>query len=105
MTTCDPHDHRHRRRNLLTGRWVLVSPHRAKRPWQGDVGDPAPRGGAAYDPGCYLCPGNTRTSILPPSPDASTARTDGPAVSSAKSFSPSIRASRVVCGFVGANWG
>jgi len=61
MTSFDPLDHPHRRRNLLTGRWVLVSPHRAKRPWQGETGDPAPRSGAAYDPGCYLCPGNTRT--------------------------------------------
>ena len=61
MTTFDPLDHPHRRRNLLTGRWVLVSPHRAKRPWQGETGDPAPRTGAAYEPGCYLCPGNTRT--------------------------------------------
>jgi UDPglucose--hexose-1-phosphate uridylyltransferase len=61
MTSFDPLDHPHRRRNLLTGRWVLVSPHRAKRPWQGEVGDPAPRGGPAYDAGCYLCPGNTRT--------------------------------------------
>jgi len=61
MTDFDPLDHPHRRRNLLTGRWVLVSPHRAKRPWQGETGDPAVRGGAAYDPGCYLCPGNTRT--------------------------------------------
>ena len=61
MTSFDPLDHPHRRRNLLTGRWVLVSPHRAKRPWQGDVGDPAPRGGPSYDAACYLCPGNTRT--------------------------------------------
>ena len=61
MTVFDPLDHPHRRRNLLTGRWVLVSPHRAKRPWQGETGDPAPRGGPSYDPGCYLCPGNRRT--------------------------------------------
>ena len=60
MTHFDPLDHPHRRRNLLTGRWVLVSPHRAKRPWQGETGDPAVRGSAAYNPECYLCPGNTR---------------------------------------------
>jgi UDPglucose--hexose-1-phosphate uridylyltransferase len=60
MTAFDPLDHPHRRLDLLTGRWVLVSPHRARRPWQGETGDPAPRGGPAYDPACYLCPGNTR---------------------------------------------
>lgn len=59
-TAFDPLDHPHRRRNLLTGQWVLVSPHRAKRPWQGETGDPAPRGGPAHDPACHLCPGNTR---------------------------------------------
>lgn len=54
-------DHPHRRRNLLTGEWVLVSPHRARRPWQGEQSAPAPGDQPAYDPGCYLCPGNTRT--------------------------------------------
>lgn len=49
----------HRRRNALTGRWVIVSPHRLARPWQGqqDKAEPQPPG---YDPGCYLCPGNAR---------------------------------------------
>ncbi len=61
MTTFDPTDHPHRRRNLLTGRWVLVSPHRAKRPWQGETGAVAARGGPSWDAECYLCPGNTRT--------------------------------------------
>lgn len=51
----------HRRRNLLTGEWVLVSPHRAQRPWQGEEVTPARRDGARHDPGCYLCPGNART--------------------------------------------
>jgi UDPglucose--hexose-1-phosphate uridylyltransferase len=50
----------HRRLNLLTGEYVLVSPHRTKRPWQGMV-DAAPAAGRPpYDPGCYLCPGNER---------------------------------------------
>ncbi|HCO84723.1 MAG TPA: galactose-1-phosphate uridylyltransferase, partial [Arenibacter sp.] len=28
-------DNPHRRLNILTGEWILVSPHRTKRPWQG----------------------------------------------------------------------
>lgn len=56
----DASEHPHRRRNLLTDEWVLVSPHRAKRPWQGDEASPAPPRGAAHDPTCYLCPGNVR---------------------------------------------
>ncbi len=52
----------HRRRNLLTGEWLLVSPHRAKRPWQGEAAPlPAPRA-ASHDPACHLCPGNTRAT-------------------------------------------
>ena len=50
----------HRRRNPLTGDWVLVSPHRLSRPWQGAEGDARAAAGPSYDPGCYLCPGNTR---------------------------------------------
>ena len=50
----------HRRRNLLTGEWVLVSPHRTGRPWQGRVEAVADEGRPSHDPTCYLCPGNTR---------------------------------------------
>jgi len=50
----------HRRKNLLTGEWVLVSPHRMQRPWQGQVDEPEVERGPAYDPDCYLCPGNSR---------------------------------------------
>ena len=53
-------DHPHRRLNPLTGEWVLVSPHRMKRPWQGKVDTPPLEERPRYDPGCYLCPGNTR---------------------------------------------
>lgn len=53
-------DHSHRRWNPLAGEWVLVSPHRAKRPWQGQVESPAVDARPAYDPTCYLCPGNAR---------------------------------------------
>jgi UDPglucose--hexose-1-phosphate uridylyltransferase len=50
----------HRRLNALTNEWVLVSPHRATRPWQGEVAQLQTAAEPAYDPNCYLCPGNTR---------------------------------------------
>jgi UDPglucose--hexose-1-phosphate uridylyltransferase len=50
----------HRRLNALTQEWVLVSPHRTSRPWQGEVAKLPARAEPAYDPSCYLCPGNTR---------------------------------------------
>ena len=50
----------HRRLNPLTEEWILVSPHRATRPWQGEVAKVATSSEPAYDPSCYLCPGNTR---------------------------------------------
>lgn len=50
----------HRRLNQLTGEWVLVSPHRAKRPWQGKTENTEQSMLPAYDAGCYLCPGNER---------------------------------------------
>ncbi len=50
----------HRRLNLLTGEWVLVSPHRTDRPWQGQVERVGVPALAGYDPHCYLCPGNQR---------------------------------------------
>jgi UDPglucose--hexose-1-phosphate uridylyltransferase len=50
----------HRRLNTLTGEWVLVSPHRTARPWQGEVSRLSDASALAYDPNCYLCPGNAR---------------------------------------------
>jgi UDPglucose--hexose-1-phosphate uridylyltransferase len=50
----------HRRLNSLTGEWVLVSPHRAQRPWQGQREAKAASAALAHDPNCYLCPGNQR---------------------------------------------
>jgi len=55
-----PMDIPHRRLNALNREWVLVSPHRARRPWLGQVEKAAPSGLPAYDPACYLCPGNER---------------------------------------------
>lgn len=55
----DPNKHPHRRRNPLTGEWVVVSPQRTQRPWDGQTGL-APAPALRHDPTCYLCPGNER---------------------------------------------
>ncbi|WP_273274709.1 UDP-glucose--hexose-1-phosphate uridylyltransferase [Maribacter polysiphoniae] len=56
----DLQDYSHKRLNILTGEWVLVSPHRAKRPWQGQNEAVSNEVRPAHDPNCYLCAGNKR---------------------------------------------
>jgi UDPglucose--hexose-1-phosphate uridylyltransferase len=57
----DLKEHSHTRKNILTGDWILVSPHRMKRPWQGKVEDMPNDERPAYEPTCNLCPGNKRS--------------------------------------------
>jgi UDPglucose--hexose-1-phosphate uridylyltransferase len=56
----NPVESPHRRFNPLTGEWLLVSPHRNQRPWLGQVEKAQLQHLPAYDPTCYLCPGNSR---------------------------------------------
>lgn len=58
----DLQEYSHKRYNSLTGEWVLVSPHRANRPWQGQNEDVIGSVQSKYDENCYLCPGNKRAN-------------------------------------------
>jgi UDPglucose--hexose-1-phosphate uridylyltransferase len=60
MTNTNLQDYSHKRFNILTGEWVLVSPHRAKRPWQGQNEEISKEQRPTYDERCYLCATNTR---------------------------------------------
>jgi UDPglucose--hexose-1-phosphate uridylyltransferase len=62
MPGFDLKEHPHRRLNQLTREWILVSPHRTQRPWQGQVEKLPPQVQPKYDPTCYMCPGNTRAT-------------------------------------------
>jgi UDPglucose--hexose-1-phosphate uridylyltransferase len=64
MSTFEIGAHPHERFNPLTRSWVLVSPHRMQRPWQGQVEATARETALQYDPTCYLCPGNARAGGL-----------------------------------------
>ena len=55
-------DQPHRRQNALTGDWLLVSPQRTRRPWQGNQLSPQDGKLSSHDPECYLCPGNKRAA-------------------------------------------
>ena len=64
-------EHPHRRYNPLTREWVLVSPHRTKRPWRGQLEKLQPNTRPAYHPQCYRRPGNPAyTSTFIPGPPA-----------------------------------
>ena len=60
MSITKSNEYPHRRFNALTGEWVLVSPHRTNRPWQGKTERVIQEKKKLYDPDCYLCPGNKR---------------------------------------------
>jgi len=62
VTEFDANKQPHRRFNPLLREWILVSPHRTQRPWQGQVETPGSKGEVEYDPTCYMCPGNKRST-------------------------------------------
>ncbi|OGP88378.1 MAG: galactose-1-phosphate uridylyltransferase [Deltaproteobacteria bacterium RBG_19FT_COMBO_43_11] len=55
-------EHTHHRYNILSGEWILVSPHRAERPWSGQEEKVVEQKLPEFDSACYLCPGNERAN-------------------------------------------
>lgn len=102
-------DQSHTRKNILTGEWVLVSPHRTQRPWQGQTEPKDKTAEPSHDPECYLCAGNERANgeINPDYTGPYIFDNDFPALSSVSEIEPSdsplfqVRAEsgrcRVVC--------
>ncbi len=62
MSNFNMNKYPHRRYNPLTGEWLLVSPHRSLRPWNGKEEEPQKVNNKDYDEGCYLCPDNIRVN-------------------------------------------
>jgi UDPglucose--hexose-1-phosphate uridylyltransferase len=62
MQSFKTNEHPHRRYNPLLDEWILVSPHRNKRPWQGQNENLPEDHRPQYDAECYLCPGNLRSN-------------------------------------------
>ncbi|WP_114520433.1 UDP-glucose--hexose-1-phosphate uridylyltransferase [Altererythrobacter sp. ZODW24] len=99
----------HRRRNPLTGRWVLVSPQRMNRPWDGQQDEADEGETASHDEACYLCPGNERkggavnpdysgTYVFDNDFQAMLDETSGPAADGPLFLSEPVRGrSRVIC--------
>jgi len=84
----------HRRFNPLRGQWVLVSPQRTQRPWQGQTNKPVAPEKIAYDPACYLCPGNPRAGgeVTPKYDGVYVFDNDYPALLPADATVPELRA-------------
>ena len=113
--TFDATEHPHRRFNPLRGEWILVSPHRTKRPWLGQQ-EKVVSDRPAYDPECLLCPGNTRqggennpayagtfvfdndfAALLPESPEAPLAQEIGTPAATLFREQPVAGTCRVIC--------
>ena len=62
MSSFNTNEHPHRRYHPLLDEWILVSPHRTKRPWQGQKESNVTETLPDYDPTCYLCPRNERSN-------------------------------------------